>query len=120
MTLTVNGKTLETDQEGYLLDRNDWDQEVMQALIAEHEAEGHKPLSETAIGLVGYVRESFEEKQTIPTMHELINELGRREGESFTEAQDFKNFLYGMFPHGPIQKLAKLAGLPNPGVENES
>jgi len=25
-----------------------------------------------------------------------------------------------MFPHGPIQKLAKLAGLPNPGNENQS
>ncbi|HCQ64139.1 MAG TPA: hypothetical protein DIU07_02715 [Rhodobacteraceae bacterium] len=120
MSLIVNGKTLNTDQDGYLLDPNEWDQDVMQALIAAHEGEGHKPLSETAIGLVGYFREMFEEKQTTPSMHELVNELGRRPGESFTEAQDFKNFLYEMFPHGPVQKLAKLAGLPNPGVENES
>ncbi len=118
MTLTVNGKTLETDSEGFLLNPEDWDEDVMAALIAAHEAAGHKPVSETAIGLIEYVREYYDEHQKHPTMHELIKELGRHEGESFHEAEaSYKKFLYDMFPHGPVQMLAKLAGLPAPREE---
>ncbi|MFP3874518.1 MAG: TusE/DsrC/DsvC family sulfur relay protein [Thiohalophilus sp.] len=43
-----------------------------------------------------------------------------RQDKNFTDAEKYKNILYAMFPHGPIQKLSKLAGLPNPGNENES
>ncbi|MCB1347616.1 MAG: TusE/DsrC/DsvC family sulfur relay protein [Paracoccaceae bacterium] len=120
MTLTVKDTQLETDENGFLRDPAAWNEDVMQALVAQHEAEGHKPLSETAKGLVGYMREHYEETETVPGMHKIIEELGRAHGESFAEGEDYKAFLYEMFPHGPVQMLAKLAGLPNPGVENES
>lgn len=117
MSLNVNGKVIETDEEGYLVNPDDWDEDVMKALIAQHEAEGHKPLSETAIGLIQFVREYYEEHLTHPDMHQLINELGRKPGESFREAEEYKKFLYDMFPHGPVAMLAKLAGLPVPREE---
>lgn len=117
MPLTVNGKTIATDEEGYLLNPDDWDEDVMEALIAQHEAEGHKPVSETGRGLVGFVREFYEEHQAHPSMHQLVEELGRHEGESFREAEKYKKFLYEQFPHGPILMLAKLAGLPLPREE---
>jgi len=120
MYLTVNGQTVETDQDGFLKDPKAWDNQVMKALVAQHEAETEQPLSDTALGLVDYVREFYDEHQTVPGMHEIVNQLGRHDGESFMEAQEFKTFLYELFPHGPVQSLAKLAGLPNPGVENES
>ncbi|MFO7593072.1 MAG: TusE/DsrC/DsvC family sulfur relay protein [Pseudomonadota bacterium] len=119
MSITVNGKTIETDEEGYLLNMNDWDESTMGVLISQHEAEGHKPLNDTAIGLIGYFRDYYEQNHKHPTMHLLLKELGMREGESFDEGEKYKTFLYEMFPHGPVQKLAKLAGLPNPGNENE-
>ena len=119
MTIEVNGKVIETDEEGFLVDLNDWDNEVMNALINQHEKDGHKPLSETAIGLVEYCRQFYEEQKKHPTMHQMVKELGMRNTGKFTEAEEYKKFLYEMFPHGPTQKLAKLAGLPNPGNENE-
>lgn len=117
MALNVKGKTIATDEEGYLLNPDDWDESVMDALIAEHEKAGHKPLSETAKGLVEFVREYYEEHQTHPDMHQLVNELGRHPGESFHEAEGYKKFLFDMFPHGPVAMLAKLAGLPLPREE---
>ena len=111
MTLTVKDTQLETDENGFLRDPAAWNEDVMQALVAQHEAEGHKPLSETAKGLVGYMREHYEETETVPGMHKIIEELGRAHGESFAEGEDYKAFLYEMFPHGPVQMLAKLAGL---------
>jgi len=120
MSLQVNGKTIATDNSGFLLNYKDWNDEVMHALIEQHEADGHEPLSETAIGLVEYFRESFRKNETHPGMNHLIKHLGMQHASSFSAAQDYKKFLYDMFPHGPIQKLSKLAGLPNPGNENES
>jgi len=121
MSLEANGKTIQTNEEGYLVNPEDWSQDVMNALIKQHEAEGHKPLSETAIGLIEYFREYYAEYQKHPTMNQLIKELGMRQAEDFNEAdEEYKNFLYEMFPHGPIQMLSKLAGLPSPGNENES
>lgn len=120
MSITVNGKTLETDAAGFLVNPNDWSEEVADALVKEHEKAGHKPLNETARGLVGFFREHYEEKLTHPSMNDLVNELGKRPGESFSDAEAYKKFLYDMFPHGPVQMLCKLAGLPNPGVENQS
>lgn len=52
-------------------------------------------------------------------MHQIVKEFGMRNTRKFSEAEQYKNYLYEMFPHGPIQKLAKLAGLPNFGNENE-
>ena len=120
MSLQVNGQTIETDNNGFLLNYKDWNNDVMHALIEQHEAEGHKPLSETAVGLVEYFRESFEKNEAHPSMNHLIKYLGMQQADSFSEAEEYKNFLYEMFPHGPVQKLSRLAGLPNPGNENES
>jgi len=119
MSIEVNGKTIDTDSEGYLLNLKDWDEDVMNALIKQHEADGHKPLSDTAIGLVEFTREYYKEHQKHPTMNKLIKELDERHKGKFSEAEEYKNFLYSMFPHGPTQKLAKLAGLHNPGNENQ-
>ncbi len=120
MSITVNGKVIETDAAGFLKNPNDWDEDVSDALAKAHEEAGHKPLNETAMGLVDYCREYYEEKLTHPTMNDLLNTLGKHPDQSFSDAKAYKKFLYDMFPHGPIQMLCKLAGLPDPGVENQS
>ena len=114
MALVVNGKTIETNQDGFLLNPEDWDEDVMEALIAQHEAAGHKAVSETAKGLIVYVRDFYQDHQRHPTMHDLVSDLGQHKGETFRDAEAYKTFLYEMFPHGPEMMLAKLAGLPEP------
>lgn len=76
MSLQANGKTIATDKNGFLIDYRDWNDDVMHALIEKHEAEGHKPLSEIAIGLVDYFRESFRKNETHPGMNHLIKHSG--------------------------------------------
>lgn len=120
MSITVNGKIIETDASGFLLNPADWNEDVAEVLAKEHEKAGHKPLTDTALGLVDFFREYFDEKLTHPSMNDLLNTLGRHPGQKFSDAKAYKQFLYDMFPHGPIQMLCKLAGLPDPGVENQS
>ena len=120
MSIEVNGKIIETDEEGYLINRDDWNDEVCEALIKQHEADGHKPLSETARGLIDYFRAYYQENQVHPTMHKLVLTLGKNQGEHFREQESYKNFLYELFPHGPVRMLCKLAGLPKPVNEVET
>lgn len=119
MSITVNGNTIETDEEGFLMNPQDWNQAVASVLVKEHE-KVHKPLNETALSLVGFFREHYEKKLTRPSMNELLHTLGQYSGRGIQDAEAYKDILYDMFPHGPVQMLCKLAGLPNPGVENES
>jgi tRNA 2-thiouridine synthesizing protein E len=88
--------------------------------VKEYEKMGLRPVDDTALGLVDYFREYYEENHTHPTMNTLVNTLGKRHGKRFSSAEAYKRFLYELFPLGPIQSLCKLAGLPDPGVENQS
>ena len=90
MSIVVNGKIIATDNEGYLIDSSNWDTDVMEALIKQHEGDGHRALSETAIGLVLFFREYFDEYQKAPRMNVIINNLGKHPGESFSDAEEYK------------------------------
>jgi len=119
MSIKINEKCIETDDEGFLVNINDWTEEVCDALVKEHESDGHKPVNETARGLITYFRDYYEENKTHPTMHKLVMTLGKHQGESYSDKEAYKNYLYQLFPHGPVQMLCKLAGLPKPSGTNE-
>ncbi len=114
MSIEVNGKIIENDEEGYLVNINDWNEDVCEALIKQHEAEGHREVNETARGLIDYFRQYYDENKVHPTMHKLVMTLGKNKGEHFHDQESYKNFLYELFPHGPVRVLSKLAGLPKP------
>ncbi len=120
MSLTVNGKTIETDEEGYLLNPDDWDEDVAKALVCEYEKEGNPPIGEAGWSLIRYFREYYEDHQVHPTMHKILRERAKEEGKDFLEEEAFRDYLYELFPKGPIPTLCKLAGLPNPKEEIET
>ena len=120
MSIEVNGKIIGTDEEGYLLNRDDWNDEVCEALLKQHEADGFQPVSETARGLIDYFRVYYQENQVHPSMHKLVLTFGKKQGEHFRDQESFKNFLYEIFPQGPVRILCKLAGLPKPVDEIET
>ncbi len=120
MSIEVNGKTIETDEEGYLLNPDDWDEEVAKELVRQHEAAGHRKVTEEGWRMIQYFRDYYEQHQTHPSMHKLLTERAHLEGKHFEDEKSFRDHLYELFPHGPIRMLSKLAGLPNPEHEVET
>jgi len=118
--IEVNNKSIKTDDEGYLLNPDDWDLDVAEALIKQHEADGHKKVTETGWELINYFREYYEYNMKHPSMHHILADLARHKSIQFSDEKSYKEFLYDLFPHGPIRKLCKLAGLPNPTDEIET
>jgi len=110
MEITVQGRSISTDEEGFLLNPNDWTEDVAEA-IAQNEGfemkDDHK-------GLVDYFREYWAENETHPTMHLLVKDIGSGIGKTFHDHRMFADHLYKIFPSEPIAELCKLAGLPKP------
>jgi tRNA 2-thiouridine synthesizing protein E len=106
MSLTVNGQTLATDEEGFLLDPSEWNQDVA-AIIAEQEG---LPLDEQRWGIVCYIRDYFERNQTVPEARTLLKNLRQTLGEDLAT----RRYLHQLFPYGYGQQACKIAGMRKP------
>lgn len=106
MALEVGGKSIETDEEGYLVDRNDWTEEVAGELA---KAEG-LDMSENHWEVVNFLREYYEEYQIAPAVRVLTKAIGKKLGKDKGNSK----YLYELFPYGPAKQACKVAGLPKP------
>lgn len=119
MGIEIGGKTIETDEEGYLRNPDDWSDQVAEAMAYQQAQQDGVTLTETHWGLIHYFRDYYQENKVHPTMHKLVESLGKHHGEHFHDHKVYEKFLYELFPHGPVQELCKLAGLPKPAEETE-
>ncbi len=110
MNIEVGGKTIQTDEQGFLQDIKDWSEAVAQELADRDGIE----LTETHWGLIEYFREYYQENLQHPSMRTLVLTLGKHHGESFREEKAYERFLYKLFPMDPVNEICKLAGLPKP------
>ena len=106
MSIEVNGKNLETDEEGYLANLNDWEPEVATAMAKLEDVE----LTENHWEVINFLREYYEEYQIAPAVRVLTKAVGKRLGKEKGNSK----YLYELFPYGPGKQACKYAGLPKP------
>lgn len=102
----VDGKRIELDAEGFLINLSDWSEPV-----AHHLARAEGLVLEDAHLEILYVLRRFHSQfQLSPAMRPLVKyvgqELGREKGSSI--------YLLSLFPGSPAKLASKLAGLPKP------
>jgi TusE/DsrC/DsvC family sulfur relay protein len=103
MSYIVNGQTLETDEQGYLLEA-DFSEEAVQVIAA---AEGIT-LSPAHWEVINFQREQYREHGHTPNFRNMLKGLAEvRPGVD-------SKYLYDLFPLGPAKQAAKVAGLPQP------
>ncbi|WP_181298569.1 TusE/DsrC/DsvC family sulfur relay protein [Pseudomonas sp. Q2-TVG4-2] len=104
--LMVNGTDVAVDQEGFLIDLDDWSEPVAEALA---EAAG-LALDTEHWEILHLLREFYREFQLSPATRPLIKytalKLGPEKGNSM--------HLNRLFKGTPAKLAAKLAGLPKP------
>ena len=69
MTIEVNGKTLETDEEGYLANLADWEKDVADVMAKEDGID----LSDDHWEIINFLREYYEEYQIAPAVRVLLS-----------------------------------------------
>ncbi|HTY98513.1 MAG TPA: TusE/DsrC/DsvC family sulfur relay protein [Rhodocyclaceae bacterium] len=104
--LEVNGKSVETDEEGYLVNLNDWDE----AIAAELAKSENVNMTEQHWEVVNFLREYYNEFQIAPAVRVLTKAIGKKLGPEKGNSQ----YLYELFPYGPAKQACKIAGLPKP------
>ena len=103
MSIQLNGKIIETDHEGFLLEPSDWNEDVAQAIADKEDIE----LTEDVWEVVNFVREYFDMRQCVPEHRALLQELKRRHGKD----KATRKYVYDMFPYGYGQQACKIAGM---------
>ncbi len=106
MALEVNGKSYETDEEGYLMSLGDWNEEVG-SFLAQQE---NITLTPEHWEVINFLRDYYTEFQIAPAVRVLTKAIGKKLGAEKGNSQ----YLYELFPYGPAKQACKIAGLPKP------
>ena len=106
MPIEVNGKSLETDEEGYLANLNDWEPEVANVMAALE----NQPLTDAHWEVINFLREYYDEYQIAPAVRVLTKAIGKKLGPEKGNSK----YLYELFPYGPAKQACRFAGLPKP------
>ncbi len=102
--LHVNGHTIETDSEGYLLNLNDWSEDFARARAREEGLD----LTNEHWQVIRYLRHYYHEHGVQAQVRVMIKHFT----ELWGEARGSNHYLHELFPIGGPQKQGnRLAGL---------
>ncbi|MCP5312875.1 MAG: TusE/DsrC/DsvC family sulfur relay protein [Chromatiaceae bacterium] len=106
MALEVNGKTVETDGNGNLVDPTQWDEDVAKALAAADDTMGE--LTQEHWDVLKYLRdEYFNNNGNQPMERQINKDMGKVWGKKVSSKD-----LYNLFPGAPSKQGNRIAGLP--------
>ncbi|GAM64684.1 tRNA 2-thiouridine synthesizing protein E [Vibrio ishigakensis] len=100
------GKQIETDAEGYLLNYQEWEEGMISVLAEEEGIE----LTEAHLEVVHFVRDFYLEFNTSPAVRMLVKAMEKAHGPEKGNSK----YLFKLFKQGPAKQATKLAGLPKP------
>jgi tRNA 2-thiouridine synthesizing protein E len=107
MAYEFDGKTIETDKNGYLVNLEDWS-EGLATHIAQQE-EGVGELTDKHWDVIKYLRDEYlNNAGNQPNMRNIAKALAKVWGQKKVESKE----VYDLFPAGPTKQAGKIAGLP--------
>lgn len=99
-TREIAGKEIEFDEEGFMVNPDDWTEEIAQILAKE---EGIAQLETSHWKVIEFSRADFRTKGEAPGLRRITKEGGVPTKE-----------IYQLFPKGPAKKVARISGLGKP------
>lgn len=105
-TIEVNGKTIELDEENYMVDLSEWNEDIAKVLAKQDEMD----LTDNHWEVIKFLREYYQEYQIAPAVRVLTKAIGKTLGPEKGNSK----YLYELFPYGPAKQACRFAGLPKP------
>ena len=96
----IAGVTVEVNEEGFLVNPDEWNKDVAAAIARE---EGIEELTEEHWKVIDFCRQSATENGAAPTLRQITSGTGISTKE-----------LFQLYPKGPAKKVAKISGLGKP------
>lgn len=104
--LEVDGLVVELTGSGFLVNADDWNERVAEALAAR----SHIGLTEAHWEILRFIREYYSKYQHLPNARMFVKAVQKQ----FGEAKGNSRYLHGLFPEGPVRYACLIAGLPKP------
>lgn len=106
MAYQLDNQTIETDEQGYLLDHLLWNEALVPVIAAQEGID----LNEAHWQIIRFVRQFYAEYDTSPAIRALVKALSIEFGPEVGNSRHLQRLL----PKGPAKMASKLAGLPKP------
>ena len=95
------------DSEGYLINPDDWNEDIARLLAQEEEIE----LNEVYWSMLNFMRQYYDEHNIAPDVRHLINYLAT---ENQCVKREAKKLVFELFPYGYVKQACKIAGMKKP------
>jgi tRNA 2-thiouridine synthesizing protein E len=104
MAIEAGGKTVETDANGYLVNVEDWNEEVGKALAEQEGIE----LTDKHWDLINYLRDEYiNNGGNQPNTRNIVKAMSAKWNEKIGQKD-----VYELFPKDPSKQGGRIAGLP--------
>lgn len=106
MELVVNGQQLKTTDDGFLVDLNDWNEQVANNIAYLNNLE----LTPLHWEIVFFIRKYYQQYKHLPNARVFTKAIRKEFGEDKGNSR----YLHKLFPEGPLKYACKIAGIPKP------
>ena len=104
MAFEFEGKSIETDGNGYLSEMGDWTEDMARAMAAEESIE----LTDRHWDVMNYLRDQYYNNgQVQPNTRTILKAMSTEWGEKVKQKA-----VYDLFPLDPSKQGGRIAGLP--------
>ncbi len=97
---------IKTDDDGFLLDPEDWTEEVAEYIAEKENVE----LTDERWNLIHLIREYYSYHGAVPELRKILKKLKQELGPE----KATRKYVYGLFPYGYGQQGCKIAGMRQP------
>lgn len=97
---------LQTDEDGFLLDPEDWDESIALQLAREFKID----LNDEQWDIIHLIRTLYFGTGTVPELRTILKQLKRSIGKE----KATRKYVYTLFPYGYGQQACKIAGMRKP------
>ena len=104
--MIINDRQVETDAEGYLVNLDDWSEDLAGNLADRDQLQ----LTDEHWNVLRWIRDYYSENGVAPNLRIMQKSIGDDLGEQYAN----KKYLFELFPYGPAKQGARYAGMPKP------
>ncbi len=104
--IEFEGKQIEVDDDGYVINLGDWSEGLAQFLADQDDIK----LTDEHWEIINFLRDYYQKYQIAPMIKILVKEIGKAMGKEKGNTK----YLYQLYPGGPAKQACRYAGLPKP------
>jgi len=102
----VDGQQLKTTDDGFLVDLNDWNEQVAIEIATLNNLQ----LNELHWEIIWFIRHYYLQYKHLPNARVFTKAVKKE----FGEEKGNSRYLHKLFPDGPLKYACKTAGIPKP------